>query len=282
MKPVILLSILSLATGIGASEARSPRGQRPTEVELADIRHGQPRTVEVVVYNADYKDGQWEPDTSWFATRTKTVTQWSREGYPLTDTSCTVIPGNQAISSSFTRYFYHSDDYRKAFILSTSYHSDSSRPPATYRLEFGYDRRGRLKNTWLRDTAGTKIHTTRYKTDRQGCIRLDQTVDSLGRPISSTRQRCDARGGILRMKNRLYIAGEKKPMVSIYRNTYENGLLRRTVLVRTRGGHTSQRGETARYAYEYDEHGTWLRRIAWTEGSPDRAQIHERKIEYYD
>lgn len=281
MKPVILFFILSLATGIGVSEARSPRGQRPTEIELADIRHGQPRTIEVVVYNADYKDGQWEPDTSWIAPYNRIVTRWNSEGYPQTETNCTFLLQREA-SSSFTRYFYHSDDYRKAFILSTSYYSDSSRPPATYRLEFGYDRHGRLKNTWLRDTAGTKIHTTRYKTDRQGCIRLDQTTDSLGQPISSTRQRCDARGGILRMKNRLYITGEKKPMVSIYRNTYENGLLQRTVLVRTRGGHTSQRGETARYAYEYDEHGTWLRRIAWTESAPDKAQIHERKIEYYD
>lgn len=283
MNPIVLLFTLSLATVIDTSEARSPQRRQPTEIELADIRHGRPRTVEVAVYNAHLSDGKWAPDTDRSATHTRTITRWTSEGYPRADTSYTILE-KQVISSNLTRYFYYSDEYRKAFILTTSYYGDSLRPPTTYRLEFGYDRRGRLKNTWLRDTADMKIYTTLYRTDRQGCIRRNQTFDSLGQPVSSTKQRCDARGGVLWMKNSFYPTGEKKskPMVSIYRNTYENGLLQRTVLVRTRRGHTSQRGETARYTYEYDDHGTWLKRIAWTETAPDKAQIHERRIEYYE
>lgn len=273
----------TLLSTFGISSARSPRGQRPTEVELADIRHGQPRRIETTVYTARLEGGRWAADTGWLSPLTRTVTRWNSEGHPLTDTSYTIL-GQQVISSSFTRYFYYSDEYRKAFILSTSYSGDSLRQSTTYRLEFGYDRQGRLKNTWLRDSAGTKIHTTLYRIDRKGCVRSDRTFDAQDRLISSTRQRCDARGGILWMKNSFYPMGEKKskPMVSVYRNSYEDGLLRRTILVRTRGGHTSQRGETARYVYEYDEHGTWLRRVAWEESTPDQAQIHERRIDYYE
>lgn len=273
----------TLISTFGISFGRPARRPKPSEVELQNIRHGRPRTVEVVAYQANYKDGKWVIDTGWLSPLTRTVTRWNSEGHPLTDTSYTIL-GQQVISSSFTRYFYYSDEYRKAFILSTSYSGDSLRQSTTYRLEFGYDHQGRLKNTWLRDSAGMKIHTTLYRIDRKGCVRSDRTFDAQDRLISSTRQRCDARGGILWMKNSLYPMGEKrsKPMVSVYRNSYEDGLLQRTILVRTRGGHTSQRGETARYIYEYDEHGTWLRRIAWTEDAPEKAQIQERRIEYYE
>lgn len=145
----------TLISTLGISFGRPARRPRLREVDMQNIRHEQPRRIETTVYTARLEARRWVADTGWLSPLTRTVTRWNSEGHPLTDTSYTIL-GQQVISSSFTRYFYYSDEYRKAFILSTNYSGDSLRQSTTYRPEIGYDHQGRLKNTWLRRIAWTE------------------------------------------------------------------------------------------------------------------------------
>ncbi|MCC8063108.1 MAG: hypothetical protein LIO68_07710 [Rikenellaceae bacterium] len=277
----IFVIAATLISTPGISSARPARRPAPSEAELQNIRYGQPRRIETTVYTAHPEGGQWRADTGIFAIRTVTITQWNREGCPVTDS--TYMTGNGLVRNiSCTRHVYLPENGRKDYILTTTYDNDSpGKPLSTFRLEFDYDRQGRLKCSRLLQ-GDSLYYTNRYRLDRRGCIRLDKTFDSRNRPLSARKQRCDAHGNIRWMKNSVNAMGNRKRLTSIYRNSYENNLLRQTMLVRTRGGSVPQRNERAHYSYEYDVHGTWLKRIAWEENTPDQAQIHERRIEYYE
>ncbi len=278
----IFVIAATLISTLGISSARPARRPAPSEAELQNIRYGQPRRIETTVYTAHLEEGQWRADTGIFAIRTITIAHWNRKGCPVSDSTC--MTGNGQIRNiSCTRHVYLPENGRKDYILTTTYDNDSlGKPLSTFRLEFDYDRQGRLKSSRLLQ-GDSLFYTTRYRLDRRGCIRLDKTFDSRNRPLSARKQRCDAQGNILWMKNSMdNVTDNPKRLTSIYRNSYENNLLRQTTLVRTRGGSVSQRNERAHYSYEYDVHGTWLRRVAWEENTPDQAQIHERRIEYYE